>query len=462
VIFPRGNELRRVFSFAGTAQKTQNAVFDFLKMDVLRIIGGNALHGTTAASGAKNSCLPILAATLLTEESCVLRNVPELSDSRFMLEILRYQGADVEPAGKNAWRISAKKLRSQTPYELVRKMRASICVMGALVGRLKQAEIPLPGGCVIGQRPIDLHIKGLKKLGCEIENHAGMMRIDASHAHGDYVFLGGRYGSTVTGTANLLMAAVLTAGTTRIDSAACEPEIVDLCQMLVKMGAKISGIGSPTLIVEGVKKLFGCEHEVISDRIEAGTLLLCGALTRGDLTVHGAVVEHLGAFLDKMDEAGIPLEILSSNEIRVRGDLVKNFRPIDIVTLPHPGFPTDLQAQFTALLAVAHGISIVTERIYPNRYMHVPELLRMGADIAIEGPSAIIKGVPALSGAPVMASDLRASAALVLAGMVASGETWIQRVYHLDRGYENFETKLSALGANIVRLKDSEMPANLL
>lgn len=430
-------------------------------MDVLRIRGGNALHGEVFVGGAKNACLPLLAATLLTDEPCVLRNVPDLSDSRFMLEILRHQGALVEPLGANAWRVTAGTLQPKTPYELVRKMRASICVMGALVARLKRAEIPLPGGCVIGQRPIDLHVKGLRKLGCTIENRAGMMRIDASRARGAYVFLGGRYGSTVTGTANLVMAATLTPGVTRIDSAACEPEIGDLCRMLVKMGAKISGVGSPTLLVEGVEKLSGCEHVVIPDRIEAGTHLLCGAITRGDVTVRGAVTEHLGAFLDKLDEAGVPIETLSPTAVRVRGDLVKDFRPIDIVTLPHPGFPTDLQAQFTALLALVPGISIVTERIYPNRFMHVPELLRMGADIAIEGPSAIVKGVPALSGAPVMASDLRASAALVLAGLAASGETWVQRIYHLDRGYEKFERRLAALGADVARLRQEDMPSEL-
>lgn len=430
-------------------------------MDVLRIRGGRALHGEIAVGGAKNACLPLLAATLLTDEPCVLRNVPDLSDARFMIEILRHQGASVEPAGKNAWRVVAGTLQPKTPYELVRKMRASICMMGALLGRLKRAEIPLPGGCVIGHRPIDLHVKGLKKLGCEIENCAGTMRIDASRSRGAYVFLGGRYGSTVTGTSNILMAAVLAPGTTRIDSAACEPEVQDLCRMLVRMGAKISGIGSPTLRVEGVEKLSGCEYSVIPDRIEAGTFLLCGAITRGDVVVHGAVAEHLGAFLDKMDEAGVPFETLSPTAIRVRGDLAKDFRPIDVVTLPHPGFPTDLQAQFTALLSRAPGISIVTERIYPNRFMHVPELLRMGADISIEGPSAIVNGVSALSGAPVMASDLRASAALVLAGLAASGETWVQRIYHLDRGYEKFETRLAALGADVERLRDPDMPSAL-
>ncbi len=431
-------------------------------MDVLRIRGGNALRGEVVVGGAKNACLPLLAATLLTDEPCVLRNVPELSDSRFMREILSHLGAEIVPAGKNSWRVEAREIQPKTPYELVRKMRASICVMGALVGRLKRAEIPLPGGCVIGPRPIDLHIKGLKKLGCEIENLEGSMHIDASKARGAYIFLGGRYGSTVTGTSNILMASVLTPGTTQIDSAACEPEIVDLCNMLVKMGARISGIGSPTLKIQGVERLHGCEHCVIPDRIEAGTLLLCGAITRGDVVVRGARSEHLGAFLDKMHEAAIPLEVLGEDCIRVRGDLAGAFKPIDIVTLPHPGFPTDLQAQFTALLAMTQGISIVTERIYPSRFMHVPELQRMGAEIAIEGPSAIIKGVASLSGAPVMASDLRASAALVLAGLAARGETWVQRIYHLDRGYEKFELQLSKLGADICRLKDTDMPSEFM
>ncbi len=428
-------------------------------MDVLRIRGGKILQGEVKIGGSKNACLPEIAAALLTDEVCVLRNVPELSDSKFMREIVEFLGAEVVPAGENSWKIQAKKISAKTPYDLVRKMRASICVMGALVGRLKTAEIPLPGGCVIGPRPIDLHIKGLRALGCEIENSEGVMKIDAARARGNYIFLGGRYGSTVTGTSNILMAAVLTPGTTQIDSAACEPEIVDLCQMLVKMGAKISGIGSPTLKIEGVEKLHGCEHSVVPDRIEAGTILLCGAITKGEVTVKGVVPEHLGAFLDKLGEAGIPVEILGNDKIRVSGNKIKKLRPVDIVTLPHPGFPTDLQAQFSALLATTPGISIVTERIYPNRFMHVPELQRMGAEIAIEGPSAIIKGVPALSGAPVMASDLRASAALVLAALTAKGETWVQRIYHLDRGYEKFEEKLAALGADISRMKNTEMPS---
>ena len=427
-------------------------------MDVLRIRGGKKLHGTVQVSGAKNACLPILAATLLTDEPCIIRNVPLLSDSTAMRKILEHQGAIVEDLGGNAWKITAKKIVPETPYELVRKMRASICIMGALTGRLKKATIPLPGGCVIGPRPIDLHIKGLTKLGCKISYDAGMMHIDGKKTKGAYIFLGGRNGSTVTGTANILMAAVLTPGITQIDCAACEPEIQDLCEMLIKMGAKIVGVGSPMLTIFGVKKLHGCEHSVIPDRIEAGTFLLCGAITRSKITVKGAMRAHLGAFLDKLVDARVPFKVIDETTIQVLGDKMKSFVPVDIVTFPHPGFPTDLQAQFSALMALTPGISIITERIYPSRFMHIPELGRMGASIAIEGASAIIKGVPALSGAPVMASDLRASAALVMAGLVANGETWVQRIYHLDRGYEHFEQKLAKLGADIVRLSDSEMP----
>ncbi|MDR2863634.1 MAG: UDP-N-acetylglucosamine 1-carboxyvinyltransferase [Puniceicoccales bacterium] len=426
-------------------------------MDVVRINGGRALSGTITVSGAKNASLPMLAATLLTAETCTLRNVPDLSDVRFMIEILSHHGALVEKAAPGVWRVTAKEIQPRTPYELVRKMRASICLLGALVGRLRTADIALPGGCVIGPRPIDLHLKGLARLGCVISHKNGYVSVDASRAHGTNVFMGGRQGSTVTGTANLLMAAVLTPGLTRIDSAACEPEIVDLCVMLQKMGARIDGVGSPVLTIEGVASLHGCDHTVVPDRIEAGTYLLAGVLSEGDVTVRGARTEHLGAFLDKLEEAGVVVENAGPDTLRVHGGFHR-CRPVDIITLPHPGFATDLQAQFSVLLAHIPGISLITERIYPNRFMHVSELQRMGADIAIEGATAIIKGGMRLSGAPVMASDLRASAALILAGLAASGETWVQRVYHLDRGYEQFDTRLAALGADIVRLDSSEMP----
>lgn len=429
-------------------------------MDVFKVSGNGPLHGQIEVGGAKNAALPILAASLLTDETVVLRNVPDLSDMRFMLEILRHVGAETVQPEPGTWEITAKEITHIAPYELVRKMRASVCLLGPLVARMRQAEVSIPGGCVIGPRPIDLHIKGLKKLNCRVEISNGYVRVDASEIKGGPIFLGGRSGSTVTGTANIVMAAVLAPGTTRLECAACEPEVVDLCRLLVKMGARIEGIGSPELIITGVDKLHGCEHSVIPDRIEAGTFIIAAAITRGDVTVKGIAPKLLGAFLDKLEEAGLPME-LSEDSIRVlpyEGSL----KPVDVITLPYPGFPTDLQAQLTALMTQTEGLSIVTERIYPNRFMHVPELQRMGADIAIEGPSAIIKGASQLSGAPVMASDLRASAALILAAFAAKGETWIQRIYHLDRGYERFEQKLSAIGAKIERLSDKEMPKELL
>ena len=429
-------------------------------MDVFRVIGNGPLNGEIAVGGAKNAALPILAATLLTDETVVLKNVPDLSDMRFMVEILRHIGAEAVQPEPGTWEITAHKLTHIAPYDLVRKMRASVCLLGPLVARLRKAEVSIPGGCVIGPRPIDLHIKGLKKLNCEVEISNGYIHVDASRIQGGPVFLGGRSGSTVTGTANIVMAAVLAPGITRLECAACEPEVVDLCNLLVKMGARIEGIGSPELTITGVEKLHGCEHSVIPDRIEAGTFVIAGAITRGDVTVKGIPPKLLGAFLDKLEEAGLPMQ-LGEDFIRVlpyEGSL----KPVDVITLPHPGYPTDLQAQLCALMTQTEGISIITERIYPNRFMHVPELQRMGADISIEGPSAIIKGASQLSGAPVMASDLRASAALILAAFAAEGVTWVQRIYHLDRGYERFEQKLSAIGAQIERLSDKDMPKELL
>jgi UDP-N-acetylglucosamine 1-carboxyvinyltransferase len=429
-------------------------------MDVVRIQGGRPLRGQIAISGAKNACLPIFAATLLTDETCVIENVPELSDIRFMAEILGHLGAQVEQPDPHTWKITAREISTRAPYELVRRMRASVTLLGPLVARLRRAEVSLPGGCVIGPRPIDLHLKGLEKLGCVIRMQGGYLHVDGSRLRGADIFLGGRHGSTVTGTANLLMAAVLAPGITRIDSAACEPEVEDLCRMLVRMGAKIEGVGSHVLTIEGVDRLRGARHRVIADRIEAGTWVLAAAMTRGDVTIRGAQSQHLGAFFDKLEQTGVSVVQENGGTLRVRAENLQ-LRPVDVITLPHPGFPTDLQAQMCALLAVTPGISIVTERVYPNRFMHVPELQRMGADIAIEGASAIIKGKSGLSGAPIMASDLRASAALILAGLCASGETWVQRVYHLDRGYEKFDEKLRGLGASIERMSEKDMPSEL-
>jgi len=429
-------------------------------MDVFKVSGNGPLNGEIKVGGAKNAALPILAATLLTDERVILRNVPDLSDMRFMVEILQHVGAETVQTEPGTWQITAKSLTHVAPYELVRKMRASVCLLGPLVARMRKAEVSIPGGCVIGPRPIDLHIKGLKKLNCRVEISNGYVRVDAEKIRGGPIFLGGRSGSTVTGTANIVMAAVLAPGVTRLECAACEPEVVDLCQMLVKMGAQIEGIGSPELRITGVERLHGCEHSVIADRIEAGTFVIAGAITRGDVTVKGIEPKLLGAFIDQLEEAGLPIE-LGEDYIRVL-PYTGSLKPLDVITLPYPGYPTDLQAQLSALMTQTEGLSIITERIYPNRFMHVPELQRMGADISIEGPSAIIKGASQLSGAPVMASDLRASAALILAALAATGDTWIQRIYHLDRGYEHFEQKLSAIGAKIERMSDQAMPKELL
>lgn len=431
-------------------------------MDVFKIQGGKPLSGTVEAGGAKNAALPIFAATLLTGDVCRINGVPDLTDIRFMAKILRYLGARVDQVGPHTWEIEAKEIHHRAPYDLVRQMRASICLLGPLVGRERKAEVSLPGGCVIGPRPIDLHLKGLSRLGCRIEVRNGYVEVDGSGLCGNYLYLGGRHGSTVTGSANMIMAAVLAPGTTRIESVACEPEVVDLCQMLVKMGAKIKGIGSHYLKIEGVQELHGCEHTVVPDRIEAGTLLLAGAITRSCVTVQNVIPGHMRALLDAMESAGVPFECKPDQRQVSVFETKSPLKPVEIITLPHPGFPTDLQAQMLALMSVTPGLSFITERVYPNRFMHVPELLRMGAHVSMEGSSAVINGVERLNGAPVMASDLRASAALVLAGLAAEGTTWIQRIYHLDRGYEELENKLNKLGASIERLPQDALPSDLV
>lgn len=429
-------------------------------MDVMRIEGGNPLSGSISVSGAKNAALPIFAATLLSEETCILENVPNLSDIRFMAQILEHLGAEVEQLEPTTWKITARDIGHRAPYDLVRKMRASVCLMGPLAGRLKRAEISLPGGCVIGPRPIDMHLKGFAGLGMEVAVDKGYVFLDAGKALGGSIFLGGRHGSTVTGTANVLMAAVLTPGKTVIECAACEPEVVDLCHMLAGMGASIRGIGSPTLTINGVERLGGCNYRILPDRIEAGTFLIAGALAGKNLTVTHLRVADQGALLDKLKEAGVAIKINSESSITVNKS-ANPLKPVDVVTHPHPGFPTDVQAQMSTLMSVTPGISIITEKIFPNRFMHVPELQRMGADIAIEGPNAIVKGQSKLSGAPVMASDLRASAALVLAGLVAEGITWVLRIYHLDRGYDQIDAKLRKVGAVIDRLPEKDMPQDI-
>jgi UDP-N-acetylglucosamine 1-carboxyvinyltransferase len=425
-------------------------------MDILRIHGGSTLHGEVEVSGSKNAALPQFAAALLSPEETILENVPDLSDIRFMGEILEHLGAKVERCGKNTWKIQPLDIQPDAPYELVRKMRASICLLGPLVARLKRAKIPMPGGCVIGHRPIDLHLRALNEMGASVTLNQGVVEVDGASMHASTLFLGGRHGSTVTGTANAIMASVFTPGMTMLDGAACEPEIVDLCTMLGKMGAKISGAGSHLLKIEGVEKLTGCKHRVIPDRIEAATYLIAGVITGGKIRVNGVNQGHLGAFIKLMNESGVKLtEADGAIEASISGEGLK---PFEVITLPYPGFPTDLQAQTCALACTIPGLSILTERVYPSRFMHVPELLRMGAEVSLEGSNAIVRGGKKLNGAPVMASDLRASAALILAGLAAEGETWVHRIYHLDRGYELLDLKLRGLGAEIERLQESALP----
>ena len=416
-------------------------------MDCLVIKGGTPLKGEVKISGAKNAALPLMAATLLTDEECVLRNLPNLSDVRFMTRILKSLGASVE-TGRGTIRVRAKKIEGFGDYDLIRKMRGSICILGPLMGRLKEAKISMPGGCVIGARPIDLHLKGMRDLGAKISIKSGYVHAKTKNLRGGESFLGGRCGPTVLGTANLMMAATLAKGKTVIHSAACEPEIEDLANFLSAMGAKISGAGSPTITIQGVKKLHGAEHRVIPDRIEAATFALAGAVTNGNVKVKRCVPRHISAVLDKMREAGIKFNA-EKNLIHIKPSA--KLKSVDITTMPHAGFPTDVQAQMMVLMLKSPGISIITERIFESRFMHVNELARMGADISIEGPSAIVKGGSKLSGADVMASDLRASAALVLAGLSAQGTTRVNRVYHIERGYENIDGKLRSLGANIKR-----------
>lgn len=426
-------------------------------MEFFRICGGTPLNGSIDISGSKNAALPQFAATLLSSEKSILENVPDLSDVRFMGEILSELGADVRRLNRTSWEIDPANITHRAPYDLVRKMRASICLLGPLVGRLRKAEIPMPGGCVIGQRPIDLHLKALNCLGATTELEKGVVMVDAKDLKGSQIFLGGRHGSTVTGTTNAIMAAVLAPGDTKIESSACEPEIIDLCKMLIKMGAKIDGVGSHILNIQGVTALTGCVHKVMPDRIEAATYAIAAAITEGEIVLNNAKSEHLGSFINVMMGSGVKMESLANNQIKV-GLNHNDLSSLEIITLPYPGFPTDLQAQSCALACRAEGISILTERVYPSRFMHVPELMRMGADISMEGASSIVKGKPKLKGAPVMASDLRASAALILAGLAAEGETWVQRIYHLDRGYDSFEKKLQSLGGNVERIPESNLP----
>ncbi|MDD5422779.1 MAG: UDP-N-acetylglucosamine 1-carboxyvinyltransferase [Candidatus Omnitrophica bacterium] len=420
-------------------------------MDKLLVEGGRKLQGSVEISGAKNACLPILAAALLSDERSVISNIPALKDMSTMLRIMKNLGVKVQQDGDRITIDPKGYKKYSAPYDLVSTMRASVCVLGPLLAKQKMAEVSFPGGCVIGPRPIDLHLKGLRALGADIKVEKGYIIADGRKMSGGSVYLGGHFGSSVLATANVMMAATLIKGVTVIENAACEPEVVDLAAFLIKMGARIKGHSTHRIIIEGVKRLHGAEHSVISDRIEAGTYIIAAAITKGDITVKNAKFEHLVAVADKLIEAGLEIRKVP-NGIRAR--YVRKLKPLDVTTLAYPGFPTDMQAQFMSLMSVTEGISVITEKIYPDRFIHVSELGRMGAEIILEGPSAIVKGVKHLSGAPVMASDLRASAALVLAGLVAKDRTEIHRIYHLDRGYENLEEKLNHLGAKVWREKE--------
>ena len=418
-------------------------------MDKILVHGGHALSGSIKISGSKNSALPILAATLLTREPCVLHHVPDLSDTNYMLQILSHLGASVERASGTVT-VTAEKIESVAPYDVVRKMRASVCVLGPLLGRCSEATVSLPGGCIIGDRPIDLHLKGFEALGAAIRVENGNVKVFAPKLRGAVINLRGKFGPTVLGTDNVMMAAVLAEGTTVIEGAAAEPEVCDLADFLNKMGAKIEGLGTRRLIIEGVKELHGAEHTIIPDRIETGTFLVAGAICGKGVTVTRVNPKHVEAVTLALTDVGYKIET-KQNSITVSPN--GRAKPLEIATQPYPGFPTDMQAQMCALLSTTEGISVVTENIFPQRYMHLAEMKRMGAHVQIEGPTAVITGVEKLLGAPVMASDLRASAALVLAGLKAEGTTEISRVYHIDRGYEHLDEKLGELGAHIERVK---------
>lgn len=421
-------------------------------MQKIVIEGGRPLKGEVTISGAKNSALPILFSTILGDQPTLLRNVPELEDIHTTLRILQFMGAKVSNGYPKSLKVQPAGVKHcEAPYELVKTMRASVLAMGPLLGKFHQARVSLPGGCAIGARPINLHLKAFEQMGAKIELEGGYVnahvpgkkRLQGAKVHFDTV--------TVTGTENVMMAAVLAKGQTVIENAAREPEIPDLAQVLNKMGAKIYGAGTETILIDGVDALSGAEHSVISDRIETGTFMVGAAMTGGSVTIRGADPVMVEALSSKLEECGAKVAASPDGGIRVTGS--KTLKSSDVTTAPYPGFATDFQAQYMAMMTVAQGTSVITETIFENRFMHALELKRMGADIQIEGNRAIVKGVKKLSGAPVMASDLRASAALLLAGLVADGLTEIHRVYHIDRGYENIEKKFRALGARVKRAK---------
>ena len=423
-------------------------------MDKLLIRGGNALHGDVNIAGAKNAALPMLCAALLTSDTLILRNLPDLQDVRTMLKLLAQMGVEIhfpDPQDRSVVALKAQQIeKAEATYEMVKTMRASILVLGPLLARFGNAKVSLPGGCAIGARPVDQHIKGMQKMGAIMHIEHGYIeanapkatnRLQGAHILTDMI--------TVTGTENLMMAAVLADGITYLENAAREPEVTDLALLLNQMGAKISGIGSDHLKIEGVKELHGTDYQIIADRIETGTFLCAVAATGGEITIHNCRPDTLDAVLTKLTEAGLQMEVGVST---IKATMKNRPKPVSFRTSEYPAFPTDMQAQFMAMNTIALGNSRVTETIFENRFMHVQEMNRLGAQIGIEGNTAMIEGVEYLSGANVMATDLRASASLVIAGLVASGETLIERIYHLDRGYDRMERKLSALGADITRI----------
>jgi UDP-N-acetylglucosamine 1-carboxyvinyltransferase len=421
-------------------------------VDKILVCGGKRLQGEVVVSGSKNAALPVLVSSLLTAEQCAYQGIPDLMDIRTTLRLLSSLGVRVEreqdSRGLGDLTIRADHVaKLEASYDLVKTMRASFLVLGPLLSRFGEARVSTPGGCAIGTRPVNLHLKGLTEMGANVDLVHGYVIAKATKLHGAKIYLDL---PSVGAPENLMMAATLAKGMTVIENAAKEPEVEELATVLNKMGAQIHGAGSDVVKIEGVDALHGVRHRVIPDRIEAGTFMVAAALTHGDIVVEGARPDHLEAFLLKLKEAGVTISI-EEGRVRVKGE--GRVKGVDVTTLPYPGFPTDLQAQMMVLMAVADGVSVITETIFENRFMHAQELIRMGADIRLEGNRAIIRGLESLSGAEIMATDLRASVSLVLAGLVAKGNTEISRIYHLDRGYEHIERKLSALGANIQRVR---------
>jgi len=420
------------------------------------INGGTRLRGSVRISGAKNAALPIMAASILCEGEVILHDVPNVADVVSLAELLNKLGVEVDRRSDGAMRLVVRdEMNCHAEYDIVRKMRASICVLGPLLAKRQKARVSMPGGCAIGDRPVNLHLRAMRNLGADIDLVSGDIVAKAKRLRGTEMFLGGPFGSTVLGTANAMMAATLSEGTTVIEMAACEPEVVDLANFLNACGASITGQGTPRVIVEGVKSLKGCEYRIIPDRIEAGTFMVAAAITNGELEIENCRLDHLMAFVDRLSAIGVTVERVSAEKVNVSS--ARRLEPIEVTTQPFPGFPTDLQAQMMALLCLADGNSIITEKIFPDRFLHVAELARMGALLHKEGPTVIVEGVKRLIGAPVMASDLRASAALVLAGLCARGVTRVNRVYHLERGYSKLDEKLRNLGAEIERREGDDL-----